>query len=185
MPLLREDFFIGDRYYLVMDWVDGVDLGRILATTPPDERSLDTLRPHIVDVAHAIDHLHAHDPPIVHRDIKPANIVVTSQRAVLVDFGLSMVSSTSDRSGSEGFVAPEITLGERATPAADIFSFTATIYTMLNGELPESGAVAAWAGAPSEQRERIASAVSGGLAFDPSRRPRSALTLVSRMGLLA
>src|ERR1043166_8355972 len=31
LPLVREDFFEGDDYVIAMDWIDGVDLGRLLS----------------------------------------------------------------------------------------------------------------------------------------------------------
>ena len=74
LPLVREDFFEGDRYFIVMDWIDGQSLAvrsEEAAPTASIQEVVDDLWP----VAEALDHLHDHDPPVVHRDVKPANII--------------------------------------------------------------------------------------------------------------
>jgi eukaryotic-like serine/threonine-protein kinase len=71
LPIVRDDFVIGDRYVIVMDWIDGDDLATLDALT------FDDVLRHVDAVTRALDHLHHHEPPIVHGDVKPSNIVVT------------------------------------------------------------------------------------------------------------
>ena len=88
LPRVTDYFFIpGQGQYLVMDFIDGVDLGQLVRKEGPVplERALNIIR----QVADALEYLHSRKPPVLHRDIKPGNIKITSEgRAVLVDFGL-------------------------------------------------------------------------------------------------
>jgi predicted ATPase/tRNA A-37 threonylcarbamoyl transferase component Bud32 len=176
MTLAREDFFIDDRYYLVMDWIEGEDLGAVLRRrgSLPLKETLALLR----SVAGAIDHLHHHDPPIAHRDVKPANIILRPDGdAVLVDFGIS--GDRGPLQGTPAFVAPEVLAGEEAGAASDIFALAVTAYRALTGVLPEPGASPDWSAIGDA--ERLAQAFARGLSFDPARRPRSATELIAMM----
>lgn len=68
---------VGDDYFLAMEWVDGVDLARLLEH---EEGPLPAeLAAHVcAEVARALDYAHTLDrEPIVHRDVKPANILIS------------------------------------------------------------------------------------------------------------
>jgi predicted ATPase len=172
LTVAREDHVIDDTYLLVMDWVDGPSAGQHLAGAPMTyEQAVDVLR----DVASALDHLHAHDPPVVHGDVKPENIILSSDRGpVLVDFGLSAGSSDS----TPGYQAPEVAEGVR-TPAADVYALAATAHTLLEGSPPDDGTLPELAAVPESQRDRVLDALRTGLAYDPGRRPVSASDLVA------
>src|SRR6266542_4772800 len=98
VALVRDDFFEDDRYYIVMDWIDGRSIAKVLVESGPPAFD-DTIR-WLGQVAAGLDHLRAHDPPIVHGDVKPANVVVTaSGDAVLVDFGVAATTTTTAGQG--------------------------------------------------------------------------------------
>ncbi len=136
LPIIREDFFDGDRYCIVMDWVEGVSLSRVLADRgapglPPPE-----VAEYVSQTAAALDHLHGHEPPVVHQDVKPGNLIlVPDGHVVLVDFGLSVPGGT-DRpgryGGTRGYAAPELAAGT-ATAAADVYGLAATAFALLTG----------------------------------------------------
>ena len=182
LPLVREDFFVDERYVIAMDWIEGMDLEALL-----DVEGRPGLDPalaigYLEQAAEALEHLHTHDPPVVHGDVKPANLILTSSgRIVLVDFGLSS-TPTDDlrRAGTAGYVAPEVAAGARPTAASDVYSFAATALALLTGE-PPSGGASSW-GAIERQRitslERI---VRPNLATDPGRRDASAAAFVARL----
>jgi non-specific serine/threonine protein kinase len=171
LPLARDDFFDDDRYVIVMDWIEG----RNLADEPPPFE--DALRA-LEDVADALDHLHAHRPPVLHLDVKPANVIVTPEgRAVLVDLGLGGAAASS-RFGTPGFHAPETASAAELTPAADVYGLAATAHVLLLGSRPEPGEEPDWSSVPPEFRDDVRLALSSALATDPRLRPPSAGTFV-------
>ncbi len=182
LPLVREDFFVDDRYVIAMDWIDGTDLEALLELEGRPGLDPALAIGYLEQAADAVEHLRSHVPPVVHGDVKPANLILTSSgRIVLVDFGLSsMPTDDLRRAGTAGYVAPEVAAGARPTAAADMYSFAATAVTLLTGERPSGGALS-W-GAIERQRvpalERI---VRPSLATDPARRDTSAAVFVARL----
>src|ERR1700712_4674229 len=73
------DHFIIPAYgqYLVMDFVDGVDLGQLVRRDGPvaPERALNIIK----QVADALEYMHALKPPVLHRDIKPGDIKINPE----------------------------------------------------------------------------------------------------------
>ena len=127
--------------FLVMDWVEGPDVGsRLKATGPIDVRTAVRMMCQMLSGL-----AHAHAKGFVHRDIKPANLLIDSQgtkRVVkLADFGLARACESSrvsgltmqgDIGGTPAFMAPEqFTHFREVKPSADQYSAAATLYTML------------------------------------------------------
>jgi WD40 repeat protein/class 3 adenylate cyclase/type II secretory pathway predicted ATPase ExeA len=172
LPIVREDFFDGDRYCIVMDWVEGVSLSRVLADRgdpglPPPE-----VAEYVSQTAAALDHLHGHQPPVVHQDVKPGNLIlVPDGHVVLVDFGLSVPGGT-DRpgryGGTRGYAAPELAAGT-ATAAADVYGLAATAFALLTGG-PPRGDLPTWEKIPRGTAGRIEPVIRQGLSIDPDRR---------------
>ena len=186
LPLVREDFFDGDRYCVVMDWVDGTDLGVHLAKLEGSGLPLDEVLDLLGQVATALDHLHGHDPPVIHGDVKPANVVRTDDgRAVLVDFGIAggrdVDSGQHLAYGTTGYTCPETGSGAGLSVAADVFSLAATAFALLTGGPPAAGQRVPWTAIAGDRARTVELALRQGLAFDPSRRPPSAGALVEAL----
>lgn len=170
---VRDDFFEADRYYLVMDWIEGIPLDRLIQEngTLSVSEVVDLLRP----VAEAVDHLHTHEPPLIHGDIKPANIIQTSERRpVLVDFGVSARGDIGPHLTTTSYRAPELRLGEPGQASSDLYALAATVYTLLFGQPPLPGVPPDWSALGIHDAARLERVLRLGLAFDPARRPSSA-----------
>ena len=76
LPKVSDYFSIGDRDYLVMDYVPGKDLRALMVEAKQENRFL--AEKDVLDwatqLASALIYLHGQNPPILHRDIKPSNL---------------------------------------------------------------------------------------------------------------
>lgn len=133
----------GSVYYLVTEYVPGVDLRRQVARHGP----LNQWQAVAVVVQAARGLAYAHRCGLVHRDVKPGNILVGRDgRVRLLDLGLagSMFDPESmqagRRVGTPGYMAPEqIKAPQKVGPAADVFGLGCTLYYALTGQPPFPG----------------------------------------------
>jgi hypothetical protein len=133
----------GNVYYLVTEYVPGVDLRRQVARHGP----LNQWQAVAVIVQAARGLAYAHRQGLVHRDVKPGNILVGRDgRVRLLDLGLagSMFDPESmqagRRVGTPGYMAPEqIKAPQKVGPAADVFGLGCALYYALTGQPPFPG----------------------------------------------
>ncbi len=104
-------------YFLMMEFVDGVELRTYMENNRPDHATIIKI---ISQIAAALDYAHAQQ--ILHRDIKPGNIMIDRNGVVkILDFGLaaqihssmSRVSMVQDSSGTAPYMSPEQWRGRR------------------------------------------------------------------------
>ena len=182
LPLVREDFFDGDRYVVAMDWVEGTDLARLLHERGRPGLAPSSVLAYLAQAAEALTHLHSQDPPVIHGDVKPANLILTKGgRVRLVDFGMSSFPAVPGRrAGTPGFRAPELAADGLPSRATDIFSLAATAFALLSGSAP-SGVLPPWDGIELAQAQQLEAALRVGLATDPARRPATPGELVESL----
>lgn len=99
LPKVSDYFSDEGREYLVMDYVEGLDLHQIIneARRKSDFLPENEVINWIAQLCDALGYLHSRTPPVLHRDIKPSNIKLTpSGHIKLVDFGLVKLLTTDD-----------------------------------------------------------------------------------------
>ena len=110
-----------ERPWMVTAFVAGPSLDRIL--TEHQALPLDSVRVLGAGVAEALGAIHA--AGLIHRDLKPSNILLAEDGPHVIDFGVARaidVSGVTARSGTPGFMAPEVLLGQPLTSACDVFA---------------------------------------------------------------
>ncbi|MGC8878546.1 MAG: PQQ-binding-like beta-propeller repeat protein [Anaerolineae bacterium] len=138
IPKIHDYFTYEGRHYLVLEFVEGLDLEavlRVVRTPLPAKRVVDWA----IQICDVLTYLHDHDPPIVFRDLKPSNIMVrSSNRIVLIDFGIARTINVGDKGtmiGTEGYSPPEQYRGI-ASPQGDIYALGATMHHLLTRRDP-------------------------------------------------
>eukprot|EP01012_Entosiphon_sulcatum_P022241 TRINITY_DN27162_c0_g1_i1.p1 TRINITY_DN27162_c0_g1~~TRINITY_DN27162_c0_g1_i1.p1 ORF type:complete len:233 (-),score=37.63 TRINITY_DN27162_c0_g1_i1:16-714(-) len=125
-----------DRVLLVMDWVEGVTLSKWLRLASPEvARTL--AKPITQEVLRALRVLHSHG--IAHRDLHPGNVMISGEKAVLLDFCHCRLLFPSLGAKPLGGVeqAPPEMVPWMGYFQADLFAVGALALLMLNGfELP-------------------------------------------------
>jgi serine/threonine protein kinase len=144
IPRFIDCFVADNRYYLIMEFIDGVDLRKMLEDYQSDGRQgldeNDVVR-WGSQLANVLHYLHTQDPPIVYRDLKPGNIMVTADDKVyLIDFGIARLFDPRTKGtmvGTQGYAPPEQYRGE-AEPRSDIYSLAACMHHLLTGKDPRN-----------------------------------------------
>ncbi|GIK65075.1 MAG: hypothetical protein BroJett018_28690 [Chloroflexota bacterium] len=127
-------------YYMAMVFLDGKDLRIMLkeAATRGERIPPLIILKMAREICSALDY--AHTQGVIHRDIKPSNIMMTTNGAVLTDFGLALTTmegTLGDTFGSAHYIAPEQAVSSaRAVPQSDLYSFGVVLYEALTGKVP-------------------------------------------------
>ena len=172
------------RLCIVMEVVEGCDLGRLLRAQPlPHARGVEIFG----KVCAAVEYAHASG--FVHRDINPSNILIGGDGTVkLADFGfarqlaegegpaLQGLTATTDQFGTAYYLAPERMMrGAACDERADVFSLGVLLYHLLAGRMPLGKFT------PLSQLTGLPGALDGivarALEADPDKRTASASAL--------
>jgi class 3 adenylate cyclase len=180
IPVVRDDFFLDDSHVLVMDWVEGTHVGRIVRERGDPGLAVATVLGALPAVADALDHLHQHRPRVIHGDVRPENVIITPDGDARLVFGVAALGSRSV-DAANAYRAPELLDGGPASPASDLFGLAATIVYALTGRPPAPGPEIAWEGIAPELAKRLDRVLRRALEPDPVRRPPTANDLVGRI----
>lgn len=135
----------GDTHYLVMEYIDGLDLNIIVR----DSGTLEyiTAAQYIKQAARGLHY--AHSVGLIHRDVKPANLLVDAEGVVkILDLGLARFIAEKEQAsltvaydenvlGTADYLAPEQAIDSHAVDArADIYGLGCSLYFLLTGHPP-------------------------------------------------
>jgi len=136
-------------YYLVMEWVEGMDLGTFIRAHRDHDRHIPWQLVAIAGIGTLRGLGAAHDriapdgtpAPIIHRDVSPHNVLLGANGVVkLTDFGLARardrvysLTAPGTVKGKLSYLAPEVSWGKTATPQSDIFTLGAVLFEALSG----------------------------------------------------
>lgn len=138
-----------ERYYVVMEWIDGLDLATLLAAAPPPRPVACAIAGELaaaLDYVHRAQDLDGRPLGLVHRDLSASNVLMSREGEVkLADFGLAKATLLADRSrgdvrkGTYAYMSPEQvaqTADQPLTSASDQFAFGILLAELLVGERP-------------------------------------------------
>ncbi|WP_189361686.1 protein kinase domain-containing protein [Thermogemmatispora tikiterensis] len=141
IPRVRDFFVEEGRHYLVMDFIEGRTLAKVLeeegnvvgvngARGVPEARA----RSWAQQICNVLSYLHRQNPPIIFRDLKPSNVMVTDRDEIkLIDFGIARTFQSQRQATiimTIGYAPPEQLHG-MPEPRSDIYALGATLHRLL------------------------------------------------------
>src|SRR3954471_13458825 len=185
------DYFTEETgVYLVMEMIDGKDLGAILRERGNPGMPVAEAIEYTRQACEALQYVH--DQQIVHRDVKPANLIDAADKdgVVLVDFGVArkvgqteQVDDATVGIGTPRFMAPEVFAGGTVSPRSDVFGLAATLWTLLTGKPPVYGDATPLRSLAGEAGAELESCIRAGLELLPERRTSSCAAFASALGI--
>ena len=142
LPRIVDIIDNGETIFVVMDYIEGESLDKILLEYGPQpEELVIAWAKQLCDV---LSYLHSQKPPIIYRDMKPANIMLKPEGNIkIIDFGIAREykeQSMADTTvlGTKGYAPPEQYSGQ-TDARSDIFALGMTMHHLLTGIDPRGG----------------------------------------------
>ncbi|MFF0307052.1 protein kinase [Streptosporangium sp. NPDC004379] len=122
------------RPYVVSEYVEGVSLRHAGRRFTGDDL-------HRLATAVATALTAVHEAGVVHRDLKPDNVLLGPDGPRVIDFGIARTAEMSltasgTVAGTPAYMAPEVLIGQRAGPPADVFAWGCVMVFAATGEDP-------------------------------------------------
>ena len=142
LPRIVDIIDNGVTIYVVMDYIEGESLDKILAEygAQPEDKVIAWA----MQIADALSYLHSQKPPIIYRDMKPANVMLKPEGNIkIIDFGIAREYKEQNLAdttvlGTKGYAPPEQYSGQ-TDPRSDIFALGMTMHHLLTGVDPRNG----------------------------------------------
>jgi len=156
-PNVCEIYELGEEkrtLYLVMEWVSGDSLSRVLRSTGKTEAIDARVVARIIadacaglHVAHELTDEDGRALGVVHRDLSPHNILLSADgNAKVADFGVAKAlgqlheaTSAGQLKGKIAYMAPEQVTGSAIDRRSDVFSLGCVLYEATTGQRPFRG----------------------------------------------
>lgn len=141
LPRIVDIIDAGNVIYVVMDYIEGEPLSKILDKegAQPQELVIEWAK----ELCGVLQYLHTREPAIIYRDMKPANVMLKPDGSLkLIDFGIAReykMGNAEDTTslGTRGYAAPEQFGGKGQTDArTDIYCLGVTLYHLVTGKNP-------------------------------------------------
>ncbi len=197
---IHEVGILQNQHYLVMDFVNGPPLSRLVTDQPlAPQRAAG----YVKTIAEAIHY--AHERGVLHRDLKPSNVLIDANDQLKVtDFGLAKrldreteLTLSGQVLGSPGYMAPEQAAAQRGLVGkrSDVYSLGAILYHLITGRAPFMAATVAETLQQVQNAEPVSPTILNPhiphdlkticlkcLEKDPARRYQSACELAQDLG---
>ena len=146
MVTVFDAFEANDTAYMVMDYIFGISMGRIMRIRGYEQYSGDEVGKMMISVMDALEEIH--DNKIIHSDISPGNIIETEQGDMcLIDLGAAKYNLELQPPISAAFLKIDYAAPEQYRtakegkpsgegPWTDIYALGATMYYLLTGKKP-------------------------------------------------
>jgi eukaryotic-like serine/threonine-protein kinase len=135
------------RYFLVMEWIDGIDLHAWIESFPAATAPWHLCAAVGIEILRGLGCAHervdggGRPAPVIHRDVSPANVLLSIMGIVkLADFGLARAADRAQMTapgmvkGKLSYMAPELLKRQPATPRSDIFGVGIVLWEALAGK---------------------------------------------------
>ena len=199
-----------DQFLLAMEFVDGLDLGRLISAA----RRKGVSMPYgiaayvVMEIAKGLDYAHKRKDEngepmeIVHRDVSPQNVLLTYEGVVKVaDFGIAKARLVSEETGiikgKFGYMSPEQARGERVDRRSDVYALGVLLAELLMGrkmyqgreglevlEAVRSGEITTPREVDPKVPSDLDSIVRRAISFDREERYQTARSLAGALGQL-
>ena len=145
---------VKDEFLLAMEFVDGLDLGRLISNAKRSNKRIPYgLAAYVVsEVAKGLDYAHNRKDEqgqpleIVHRDVSPQNVLLAYEGAVkIADFGIARARMVSEETGiikgKFSYMSPEQARGVSVDRRSDVYALGVLLAELLMGRGMYAGQV--------------------------------------------
>jgi predicted Ser/Thr protein kinase len=171
--------------YLVMELVEGTDLGVLLKKRGNPGLPIEEATEYARQACEALQYVH--EQQIIHRDVKPQNLILGDNGVVLVDFGIARMLDEEEISGTVGigtprYMAPEVFAGGTISARTDVFGLAATLWTLIAGKAPVYADPTRLSSVVGEVSSQLEQTIMAGLEMIPDRRVASVSAFAKAVG---
>jgi serine/threonine-protein kinase len=137
---------VEDYFYIAMEYVEGVDLGRLIKQARNTPVPFELIARTLADICAGLHYAHNSTDGggkrlnVVHRDVTPQNVLITYDGIVkVVDFGIAKATWQASRTrpgvvkGKYAYMSPEQVEGRSLDARSDVFSVGICMYELMTG----------------------------------------------------